>query len=311
MTTYLMAAGLALQILAYHDSAVWHAPADFRSKALAACENRGGAFGQCFTDQMKAAGASPEALAFTRLINGDGYIQAFRPVGIVGVAAVVYPFRANENDGLYLVNGQPPAINIDELQKLPSGQLDADPAYAALKGSHPNADLWPGDRSSPDSLLALTSADGSQQFIANYRVQAGCHACAVLGQAFFTFNFDQSGRFSGIAFDGFTPHYAFSRVADEKIVSVKAGSKFRVVLPSNPSTGYSWSLRPLPTSPVIETLEHKYNGPSGATPGAEGQELWTLHASNPGETTLHFSYARKWQKNTSAAKELALTIRVQ
>ncbi len=195
MTTHLAAAGLALQILAYRESAVWRPPADFRSKVLTACDNRGAGFSQCFIDQMKAAGASPDALAFTHLVHGDGYIQAFRPVAQVGIASVLYPFRANENDGLYLVNGRPPALNIDDLQKLPSGQMDFDHDFASVKKSHPNADLWPGDRSSADSLLALTFPDGSQQFVADYRVQAGCHACAVLGQAFFSFGFDQPRQF--------------------------------------------------------------------------------------------------------------------
>jgi hypothetical protein len=45
--------------------------------------------------------------------------------------------------------------------------------------------LWPGDRASTDHLLAVVFEDGSRQLVAGYRVQAGCHACAVLGQAFF------------------------------------------------------------------------------------------------------------------------------
>ncbi len=307
--TYLVAAGLALQILAYRESAVWHPPADFRSKVLAACENRGAAFGKCFADQMKAAGASAEALAFTRLIHGDGYVQAFRPVARVGIAAVSYPFRANENDGLYLVNGDPPAINIDDLQKLVSGQMDSDPAYDAAKKSHPNADLWPGDRSSTGSLLALTFPDGSQQFVADYRVQAGCHACAVLGQAFFGFNFDPAGKFTGTEFSGFTPLYTFSRTASEKIVSVKPGSTFTIVLPSNRSTGYSWQLKS--SASALEALGNKYEPSSDSRMGAGGEDLWTFHARGAGESTLHFSYARSWEKNTSPAKELKVTVRVR
>lgn len=314
MTTYLAAAGLALQLIAYRgayrESSVWHPPANFRSQVLAACENRGTAFGECFIDQMKAAGASPDALAFTRLIHGDGYIQAFRPVARVGIAAVFYPFRANENDGLYLVNGQPPALNIDDLQKLPSDQMESDPAYAAVKKSHANADVWPGDRSSADSLLALTFSDGSQEFVADYRVQEGCHACAVLGQAFFSFGFDHEGNFTGVAFSGFTPRYMSSRTASEKLFSVKRGSTFTLVLPSNRTTGYSWQLRSSSAS-ILEAMGRKYEASSEGRAGAGGQELWTFHAGQAGESTLHFSYARAWEKNTSPAKELAMTVRVQ
>ncbi|MBV8864014.1 MAG: protease inhibitor I42 family protein [Acidobacteriaceae bacterium] len=289
MTSYLVAAGLGLQILAYRESAVWHPPTDFRSRVLTACENRGAAFGQCFADQMKAAGASPEALAFTRLIHGDGFIQAFRPVARVGVASVFYPFRANENYGLYLINGQPAAVNIDDLQRLPQDQMDFDPAYAAAKNSYSNADLWPGDRSSTSALLALIFPGGSQQFVAGYRVQAGCHACAVLGQAFFSFNFDPAGKFTGTEFSGFSPHYAFSEIASDKQFSVKPGSRFTLVLPSNRSTGYAWQLGSVAAS-VLQSLGHKYDLPGTTRLGQEGHELWTFQAVKPGQSTLHFSY---------------------
>ncbi len=296
MTGYLVAAGLTLQILAYRESAVWHPPADFRSKVLTACENRGAEFGQCFADQMKAAGASPEALAFTRLIHGDGYIQAFRPVARVDIAEVFYPFRANENEGLYLVNGQPPAVNIDEIQRLPSSPMTSNPAYAAVKKLHPNADLWPGDRSSADSLLAITFPDGSQQFVADYRVQAGCHACAVLGQAFFSFNFDRARKATGTEFSGFTPHYAFSKVASEKIFSVKPGRTFTLVLPSNRSTGYSWQLASFSAS-VLQTVGRKYEASSDARAGAGGEELWTFRAGGQARAR-YTSYTRELGRRT-------------
>jgi len=72
---------------------------------------------------MKAMGASEEAAQFTQLIQDGGYMSAFRPVGRVSIAAVNYPFRANENNGLYLVNGEPAAVDVDNMQRLQGIEL--------------------------------------------------------------------------------------------------------------------------------------------------------------------------------------------
>src|SRR5690349_18364765 len=104
---------LALASVNFGPSAVWHPPASFRQAVVAACGNRGADFGKCFADQMKTAGASAEALAFTNAIHDGGYMQAFRPVGQIAVASVMYPFRANENSALLIVNGAPAVIDVD------------------------------------------------------------------------------------------------------------------------------------------------------------------------------------------------------
>ncbi len=109
----------ALLFSDFGQSAVWHPPTDFRDTVLSACNNSGPGFGECLAHQMQLAGASADALAFTLFIHNNGYIEAFRPVSRVGVAEVLYPFRANENYGNFLVNGQPPAIDIDNLAALP------------------------------------------------------------------------------------------------------------------------------------------------------------------------------------------------
>ena len=61
----------------------------------------------CFLDSMKSAGASDEAAAFVKSFaaNGLAYVRAFRDTGRVDIAYVDYLFRANENNGVFLVNG--------------------------------------------------------------------------------------------------------------------------------------------------------------------------------------------------------------
>ena len=312
MITALVVLGLAMQPRSFGESAVWRPPADFRAKVLAACEKAGRDFGSCFAGQMKVAGASAGALAFTHLLDNNGYMTAFRPLGNVGAAAVNYPFRANENDGLYLVNGEPAAIDIDALQKLPTDQMKADATYAAMVEQHPKAVLWPGNRSSTSALLALPLPNGSQQWLVGYRVQDGCHACAVLGQAFFRFSFDAKGKFMGAAFSGFTPQKpAAGSDSSLWMLATKVNSTFIVALPANPSTGYSWSIRPTTGPAEIRSVNHALRTPAKSPPGTPGEEYWTLRSGHAGEHTLHFIYARPWEKNSEPAEKLDLLVRVE
>ena len=301
---------LALGSSNFGPAAVWHPAANFRESVVSACGNRGAAFGKCFADQMKAAGASAEALAFTHSIHDDGYMQAFRPIGQIGVASVMYPFRANENSALLIVNGEPAVIDVDALSTLPADQMKADPAYQAMLKEHSNATLWPGDRASADNLLALVFADGSREIIADYRVQSGCHACAVLGQAFFGFTFDPNAKLTAARFTGFTTEYRGIQAVPQKIITVKPNTTFTVLLPANPTTGYSWSLDPNQGRSELQPLSHKYE-PAGNRIGSGGEERWSFRAAGASEYRLHFSYRRPWEKNAAPAKSLEIVVRVQ
>ena len=290
--------------------AVWHPPASFRQAVVSACGNRGADFGKCFADQMKAAGASAEALAFTHAVHDDGYMQAFRPVGQIAVASVMYSFRANENSALLIVNGAPAVIDVDALNALPTNQMKTDPAYQAMLKEHSNATLWPGDRASGDDLLALAFADGSREIVADYRVQAGCHACAVLGQAFFGFRFDPNAKLTATEFTGFTTGYRGTHAVPQKIIRVKVNTIFTVLLPANRTTGYSWGLDPAQGRSELQVLGHDYE-PVGHGIGSGGEERWSFRASGESEYKLHFSYRRPWEKNTAPAKSLEIVVRAQ
>ena len=60
------------------------------------------AFADCFVGAMGRAGATAAALAFARRLDGEGYLESLDMTdGAVAVAHVVFPFRANENDGWF------------------------------------------------------------------------------------------------------------------------------------------------------------------------------------------------------------------
>jgi hypothetical protein len=161
-------------------------------------------FGKCFVDFMARSGASSQAVAFAKSTGNTGYLAHFFKKGRVDLAYVVYPFRANENQGWMLVNGDPPMIDIDDLSNLPQHQLEQNPTYLRIKEKYPKVMLFGGDRTAERPPQMQTSMplfiEGKfkrQHFDVNYRLLNGCHACEEVGWATFAFDFDAEGSFLG------------------------------------------------------------------------------------------------------------------
>jgi hypothetical protein len=158
---------------------------------------------------MVKAGASADAVAFSRELDrvnhGDvGIMTGFQPVGPVDIAWVTYPLRANTNTGLLLVNGQPPLVDVENLQLLDQKTMKQSPQFQDLKGQFPQVDVWPGDRDGKTWPNSQKGPNGGVQFVADYPLINGCHACARAGSVYFNWNFDTQGKFLGTTFIGLT-----------------------------------------------------------------------------------------------------------
>jgi len=151
--------------------------------------------GTCFANGMKRAGATQEAVAFTHLLKNDAYLLKFIPAGGPDIAFVGFPFRANENDGCLLVNGNPQLIDVDDLQKLPQDEMKKDPMYASLLAESPKAMLWPGDRGDVNTVKMAPTTAAGRSFLVSYMLLNGCHACARLATVWFQFEFDSAGKY--------------------------------------------------------------------------------------------------------------------
>lgn len=178
--------------------AVWGPGMSIMQDIRQQCSSASGQhFGECFASGMQKAGASPQAVAFTRLTGNTGYVRDFRKVGPVDVVYVNFPFRANENQGAYLVNGSPQMIDLDDQSLLPKDLLAKNAVYAKLEKKYAEITLWPGNRNGTDYPIIKRSANGGQRFIVNYLLRNVCHACEVIGIAKFAFDFDRTGKFLG------------------------------------------------------------------------------------------------------------------
>jgi hypothetical protein len=178
--------------------AVWDSDELSQNKLHEECGSLRGPVDRCFISFMERSGASPQAVAFANLVDKRGYLRGFRKAGPVDIAYAAYPFKANENYGYLLVNGDPTMIDVDNLNALPKKQLESDPTYLKLAAKFPKIAIWPGDRFSTEYPIMERLPEGGQRFVVEYRLTDFCHACEVVGKAKFGFDFDSKGKFLGI-----------------------------------------------------------------------------------------------------------------
>lgn len=191
-------------------SAVWQPSGDFLTTAHTACDKvtPSGKFSDCVINQMSKAGASADAVDFTRELykqtGGEvGIMGSFQKVGVVDIAWVQYPLRSSS--GLLLVNGKPRIINAEDLKLLDEKDMQQSFQYQDLQNQFPKVAVFPGDRDGKTWPNSQTGNNGGLQFIIGYPLRNGCATCAHAGFALFTWNFNSSGKFMGTTFMGMTP----------------------------------------------------------------------------------------------------------
>ena len=93
-------------------------------------------------------------------------------------------------------------------------------------------------------------------------------------------------------------------------VAVAVGQVLIVKLPSNPTTGYSWSL-PSGAEPAIlkKAGEPAFTreSPFGII-GAGGTEIWRFRATKAGRQTLRLDYARPWEKDVAPVQTVSFDV---
>ena len=303
-------------------AAVWNPS----SEALAAVRQKCGEVDathieRCFLNDMKSAGASPEALAFAESLAsslGVVYLRAFRHVERVDIAYIEYAFRANELEGVLLVNGNPSPIDVDDDRFTVDSELRKNAAYAALAEQYPRISVWPGDRFD-DKLPTVTSTGwGTKIFLVQYTLRDGCHACAVVGTATLAFNFDTQGNFQSARVSKVTAADAiptsstgFDVAGGVEQIRVLAGKQFSITLNANHTTGYSWRLaKPLDPAMLHQTSDEYHAATSDAV-GAPGEEVWTFESIAAGNVELDFEYVRPFETDAKPVKKAKYSIVIE
>ncbi|MGO3128061.1 MAG: hypothetical protein ACTIJY_08315 [Luteimonas sp.] len=161
---------------------------------LAPCRTGTAAVDACLLSTMRAAGASSDALAAsTRLIALDnpGHVSGWREVEGVGHAEITYPFRANTNQGLWLVDADGRAVDVDE-NVLPAGAVRLRDALKPFLDAHPDAMPFAPAQAVGSEVLP----DGGVRLRFDVPMRT-CHACADIGTLELGYDFDADRRYEG------------------------------------------------------------------------------------------------------------------
>jgi predicted secreted protein len=306
------------------DAAVWNPSSDMLAAIRAKC---GAAdpvqIETCFLTEMKSAGASPEAIAFSKSLASTGviYLRAFRKVARVDVGYIQYVFRANELDGVLLLNGTPSPIDVDDDTQYPDTELQKYPPYAALASQFPNISIWPADRSNPQLPKLDATGWGTQTFLVGYILRDGCHACAQIGTATLAFAFDTQGKFQGARVSAVLPasHQLESSgaqgfgTAGVEQIRVLAGKEFSITLAANHTTGYSWRLATTLDPATLKQISNTYTERTSdaGEVGAPGEEVWTFATTTQGTVPLLFEYVRPFEKDAKPARTSKFLILIE
>lgn len=95
-------------------------------------------------------------------------------------------------------------------------------------------------------------------------------------------------------------------------VDLHTGQTVTVSLPSNPTTGFRWTV--LDAAPgVLRSLGPEvYSTPEDAgLVGGAGKSLWRYQVYQAGEARLHMTYQRPWETDVAAEKTIDCAIRVR
>ncbi len=274
---------------------------------------------ECFVEAMQNMGASPEAIAFTRSFGSGVFVRKFRETGRVDIAYIVYPFRANENFGILLVNGDPPIIDVDEMYSLPTEAMEQDKTFMTIRKAYPKVTIWPGDRSPRHHPVVEALPDGGQSFVVPYTLRNLCHACDVVGTAFFSFDFDKEGKSAGIRFlrvelPAKKMVKTEARKENEQIrfvVMVEEGKEFTVRLSANRTTGYQWRPVGALDERIVKLVRSEYVVFDPSRIGGGGEEIWTFLAAGRGDTEIIMEYVRPWEKGQHPVKTATIKVSVR
>lgn len=154
----------------------------------------------CLLRVMQSGQAPAKAIAFTRwyyTFSEDGSVfieHLFEPrFGVVSIAQIELPGRANTNSIYIFVNGTPAVINSEEgfTTKLP---WTKSAAFLEIKKAYPNAGVFPNEAFVGESARP----EGGQRFTIAAPIVDGCHACARIGIVYVGFDFEQRGAAKGM-----------------------------------------------------------------------------------------------------------------
>ena len=96
-----------------------------------------------------------------------------------------------------------------------------------------------------------------------------------------------------------------------KTIEIAVGQKMLVQLPSNPTTGYRWSVLGNPAPLKFVKSDYATDPRAAGRIGTEGVQTLRFTAKSSGKVELKLGYIRPWEKDVPAAKTFSVTLVVK
>lgn len=94
-------------------------------------------------------------------------------------------------------------------------------------------------------------------------------------------------------------------------VDIRLDSEFIISLPSNPTTGYTWTENHDEAMLKMVDKSYQQNEASKGMVGAGGTEHLRFKALKSGETKITLVYRRPWEQPSSQDKTAVFTVRIK
>ena len=75
-----------------------------------------------------------------------------------------------------------------------------------------------------------------------------------------------------------------------KILEASAGNEFKIIIDSNPTTGYHWEIIGEVDAGVVEFVSRDFRGDEPVAVGSGGVDVWAFKAVAAGETHITLGY---------------------
>ena len=75
-----------------------------------------------------------------------------------------------------------------------------------------------------------------------------------------------------------------------KNLEATAGNEFKIIIDSNPSTGYHWEIVGEVDENIVEFISNDYRADEPVMPGSGGVDVWVFKAIAAGETHITLGY---------------------
>lgn len=109
----------------------------------------------------------------------------------------------------------------------------------------------------------------------------------------------------------FSPNVVLTEQDNGKDIDLTIGGALIVKLPSNPSTGYGWTVVGEPSPLKLQKTSFRKGKTKDNAVGASGTAIFQLSANASGMTTLTLVYRRSWEYNVPPIRTFVVRVDVR